>query len=134
MRVLFLLLVVLTVSCGGSNSSASLNEIARVRSGTLDVVLLSSKSALSPGKDSATLEFRAADGGRLVDVGTVKASASMPMGGMAPMMGGVAVQPADAPGRYRATSDLSMAGEWKVTVEWNGPAGAGSASFTQAVH
>jgi hypothetical protein len=124
----------LTLACGGSESSAPLHELARVRSGSLDVVLLSSKSSLSPGKDAATIEFRAADDGRLVDVGTVKASATMPMGGMAPMVGGVGVQRTDVAGRYRAASDLNMAGEWKLTVEWNGPAGAGSASFSQAVH
>jgi hypothetical protein len=110
-----------------------LKELARVRSGAIDVVLLSEKSALGRGKDTATIEFRSADG-QLVDVGTVMGSATMPMAGMAPMVGGMAVQPTPVAGRYRASSDLSMAGDWKLNVEWSGPAGTGSASFSQPVH
>jgi hypothetical protein len=80
-----------------------------------------------------TLEFRHITDGSLADVGTVKANATMPMASMAPMLGGVEVLPGDAPGRYTATIDLSMAGGWRLGVEWNGPAGRGSATLLTSV-
>jgi hypothetical protein len=107
-----------------------LNEVSRVRSGELDVVLLSQGSGIKRGKDTIVVEFRSKSDGSLVDVGTVKASATMPMAGMAPMFGSLEVQPGHRPGRYTVTSDLSMAGEWRVGIEWNGSAGQGSATVS----
>jgi hypothetical protein len=107
--------------------------VATVRSGSLDVVLLSRQAALGQGKDSATIEFRSASDRSLVDVGTVKATATMAMAGMAPMSGGVAVERTNTAGRYLASSDLGMAGQWRLTVEWDGPAGSGSATFAPMV-
>lgn len=117
--------------CSRAADTANLTELHRARSGSLDIVLLSPRRAVRQGKDSFVIEFRSADG-TLVDVGTVRVNATMPMGG-APMVGSVDVQPADVPGRYRATSDLGMAGGWQMTVDWNGPAGTGSARFQQSV-
>jgi hypothetical protein len=74
-----------------------------------------------------TVEFRRGD--TLVDVGTVKAVATMPMAGMAPMMGSVFLEPGDAPGRYKAETDRSMSGGWTLNLEWEGPAGKGKASL-----
>jgi len=118
-------------SCRESGSTVEQPiEIARVRSDDLDLVVLSPDGPLSQGKDSVTLEFRRTSDGGLVDVGSVKGSATMPMAGMAPMFGSVDVQRADTSGRYSATTDLSMAGEWRLAIEWNGPAGSGSATFS----
>jgi hypothetical protein len=61
-------------------------------------------------------------------VGTVRASAAMPMPGMV-MSGGVQVSPGSTAGRYVATGEFGMAGAWQMTIEWNGPAGRGSVSF-----
>ena len=131
----FVLTVVVALGCGrAQESSATLNELAKARVGDLDVVLLSSDIAVKKGKDTVTVEFRAASDGRLVDVGAVKGSAAMPMTGMAPMFGSVDVQPTGVPGRYRVTSDLSMAGEWQLSLDWKGPAGAGTVRFTPTVH
>jgi hypothetical protein len=94
----------------------------------LDVVLLSAGETLKQGKGAFVIEFRDASGG-LVDVGTVKVSASMPMPGMAPMFGESAITPTDTKGRYDVASDLSMAGTWRFTVTWDGPAGRGSVSM-----
>ena len=126
-----LVFILASFGCGTSDdASQHPAEVGKVRSGNLDVVLRAREAALSTGKDTATIEFRAAADGSLVDVGTVTANAAMPMAGMAPMVGPVEVQPTSTPGRYLATSDLSMAGQWRLTVEWNGPAGRGSASFS----
>jgi len=54
------------------------------------------------------------------------------MPGMA-MFGNIEVQPANVPGRYTATSDFGMAGTWRMTVEWDGPAGRGSIGFAGSV-
>lgn len=131
-----LIIVVAAVSaaCAPSDGTTERQtEVGRVRSDNVDVVLLSRQAALTQGRDSVTIEFRGVSDGSLVDAGEVKASATMPMPAMAPMFGTVDVQPTETPGRYVATSDLSMAGQWRLTVEWNGPAGRGSASFSPMV-
>ena len=107
-----------------------MTELLRLKSGTLDVVLLSPDEALRHGKDTFTIEFRT--GGRIVDVGGVRVSANMPMPGMA-MFGNIDVQPTSVPGRYTASSDFGMAGTWRMTIEWDGPAGRGSVSFARSV-
>ncbi len=133
-RSLAAVLVSGALACGPAGGPGErLNEVERVRSGDIDVVLLSPGTSLSPGPSTVTLEFRAAAEGRLVDVGAVKVSATMPMPGMAPMFAGVEVQPTNVAGRYLATTDFGMAGEWRLAVEWNGPPGQGSATFSPPV-
>ena len=122
-----LVLVVMLVACGGGG--AKLIEIQRVKAGMLDVVVLSTHEALKQ-KDSVTIEFRS--NGNLVDVGDVKGSASMSMSGT-PMLGSVDVKRGDQPGRYTADLQLDMAGTWRMTLEWKGPAGQGSTSFSSSV-
>ena len=34
---------------------------------------------------------------------------------------------------YEATGDFAMSGAWDMTLEWNGPAGRGSAAFKGSV-
>jgi hypothetical protein len=122
------LVVAAVTGCGGS---AKLTELQRVRSGMMDVVVLSPRDALRHGKDDFVFEFRSADGS-LVDVGDVRASASMSMSGV-PMLGSVTVQRTDVPGRYRADGDFGMAGTWRLNVEWDGPKGKGSVAFSGSV-
>jgi hypothetical protein len=124
--------VVMAVACGGGGTSDSgLKEVQRVKSGDLEIVLLSEDGALNQGKDAFVIEFRKADGS-LVDAGTVSTSANMAMPGMT-MPGNVQVVRSDVPGRYRATGDFGMAGGWQMKVEWNGPAGQGAVSFDGTV-
>jgi hypothetical protein len=111
--------------------AANLTEVERVKSGPVDIVLLSGDGVLHQ-KDSFTIEFRSSTGGALVNVGNVRASASMPMPGM-PMFGTIEVQPADAPGRYTAKVNLEMTGGWRIALQWDGPAGRGSVNFTGTV-
>ena len=125
-----LLIAVMSIvaGCGGG---ATLTELQKVKSGTLDVVLLSPREALRHGKDDFVIEFKSPDG-KLVDVGEVRGNASMPMSGM-PMFGSVTVQRGDVPGRYRADAEFSMAGTWRLTLDWDGPAGKGSVAFSGTV-
>lgn len=123
---------IFVVACGGGGATdAGLTEIQRVKSGDLDIVLLSEDGALNQGKEAFVIEFRKADG-TLVDAGTVTTSANMPMPGMT-MPGSVQVESAGVPGRYRANGDFGMAGGWQMKVEWSGPAGQGSVSFDGTV-
>jgi hypothetical protein len=129
-----LLLALGAAACGRSgNEREHPTEVAKVRSGNLEVLLFSREAALGRGKETATIEFRSASDGSLVDVGTVKAAATMTMAGMAPMSGTVSVEPTNTAGRYLATSELAMAGQWQLAIEWDGPAGAGSAHFSPMV-
>ena len=121
---------VTTPGCGGG-ASAPLTQLESVKAGTLQVVLLADHESLRHGKDAFIIEFRS-ESGALVDVGAVKASASMPMPGM-PMFSTIDLQRTDVPGRYKAAGEFSMAGRWRIVVEWDGPAGKGSVSFSGSV-
>ena len=111
--------------------SAELTELQRVRSGTIDVVVLSPRDALRHGKDDFVIEFKSADGS-LVDVGDVRATASMPMSG-----------DADVRKRHRSANrcawPLSCGGRLRhgghvaADVEWDGPQGKGSVAFSGSV-
>ena len=119
------------IACGGGGASDSgLKEVQRVKSGDLDIILLSEDGALNQGKDAFVIEFRRGDS--LVDAGTVTTSANMAMPGMT-MPASVEVEKSDVPGRYRATGDFGMAGGWQMKVDWNGPIGQGSVSFDGTV-
>jgi Cu(I)/Ag(I) efflux system membrane protein CusA/SilA len=106
--------------------------VQTIRSGPLDVVLLSETGTLRQGRNGFTIEFRRAGTATLADVGTVRGSASMSMPGMA-MSGGVQVMPTGTRGRYRATAEFGMAGTWQMSLDWNGPDGAGSVNFEGGV-
>ena len=124
-------LVLAVTSCSQRGAESDLLEIARVQSGGLNVVLLSNDGTLSNGKDALTIEFRRGD--TLVDVGTVKAAATMPMAGLPAMQGSIFLNRGDVPGRYTAETDLSMSGGWQLRLEWDGPAGKGNAVFNATV-
>ena len=97
-----------------------------------DVVLLSPRDRLRHGKDSFVVEFRSTSDGKLVDVGDVRGSATMPMPGMA-MFGTIEVKRGEVVGRYAADSQFDMAGTWRMTIQWQGPAGQGSVTFAGTV-
>jgi len=122
--------VLLAIGCRGEQ--ANLTELQKLRSGPLDVVLLSPDGAPRHGKDQLVIEFRSATDGSLIDVGSVRGSATMPMGNT-PMLGTVTLAPGDAAGRYSAECELSMAGTWRMPIEWDGPMGKGSVTFATSV-
>jgi YtkA-like len=106
--------------------------VQTIRAGDLDIALLSPTGTLRQGRNNFTFEFRRTGTTTLVDVGTVRASANMPMPGMV-MSGGLQVTPTGVPGRYAATAEFGMAGAWQMAIEWNGPAGQGSMNFQGGV-
>ena len=111
--------------------SAGTTVLQTVKAGTLDIVLRSPDGALHNGRNSFIVEFRGADG-QLRDVGTVQAAAHMAMPGMV-MSGNLAVTPTAVKGRYAATAEFGMAGDWQLSLEWTGPAGHGTVEFQGAV-
>ena len=129
---LLIALAVGQTSCRRADDTANMTELQRVKSGEMDVVLLSSHEALRKGKDAFTIEFRSTSGGRLINAGMVRMTANMPMPGM-PMFGTIEVQPTNVPGRYTASSDIEMAGTWRMNIEWDGPAGRGAVSYAGTV-
>jgi Cu(I)/Ag(I) efflux system membrane protein CusA/SilA len=104
--------------------------VQTVRSGDLQIAILSATGTLHQGRNTFTIEFRSVRGD-LLDVSAVRASANMPMPGMG-MSGGLQVQRTSA-GRYEATAEFGMAGAWHMSIEWDGPAGHGSVNFEGAV-
>src|SRR5690606_37470670 len=102
-----------------------------VQSGEIDVIVRSSTGTLRSGRNTFTIEFRAASGA-LVDVGTVRVGANMPMPGMV-MPGNAQVQPTGVAGVYTVTAEFGMAGAWPITIEWDGPAGRGAVTFEGSV-
>ena len=131
MRLVISAALLLLTACG-SNETAQLKELQRVKAGAMDIVLLAPGDSLKHGQGRFVLEFRDA-GGNLVDVGNVMVGASMPMPGMAPMFGESTVTPSATKGRYDVASDLGMAGTWRLQIAWDGPAGKGSASVPGSV-
>jgi hypothetical protein len=106
--------------------------VQTIRAGDLDIALLSPTGTLRQGRHSFTFEFRRAGTTTLVDVGTVRARANMPMPGMV-MSSGLQLTPTGVPGRYAATAEFGMAGAWQMAIEWNGQAGQGSVNFQGGV-
>lgn len=129
--VLLLIVFVVLAASEGCRRAANLTEVQRVRSGAVDIVLFSRDGVLHL-KDPFTIEFRSVSGGDLVNVGAVRASATMPMPGM-PMFGSLEIRPTNAPGRYIANAKLEMAGGWRIALEWDGPAGRGAVNFAGTV-
>jgi hypothetical protein len=117
---------------GDQGAAGDGRVVQTVGSDGVDVVLLSSTGTLRQGRNAFTIEFRRPGTTTLVDAGTVRASATMPMPGMA-MSGGLQVNPTRTAGRYEATAEFGMAGTWQMTIEWDGPVGAGSVSFQGGV-
>ena len=130
------LIFALMLAAGGcqhqdQTAAAAGTELQKVQAGDVDVVLLAPEASLKQGKDdSFTLEFRRTGSNTLVDVGTVKVAATMPMAGMSPMMANAEATPTGTPGRYTVKSHLTMTGTWNFGVEWQGPAGNGSAKLS----
>jgi Cu(I)/Ag(I) efflux system membrane protein CusA/SilA len=99
-----------------------------VRSGDLVITLSNPAGELRQGGNRAVIEFRSAATNEPVDVGTVRLGASMTMPGMV-MTSPITIMPTGRPGVYEATGEFAMAGSWQMTLEWDGPAGRGSAAF-----
>lgn len=129
---LLIVVAAIAAGCARANDTTHMAELQRVKSGALEIVLLSDHDALRHGKDTFVIDFKSTSGGSLVDVGNVRATANMPMPGMA-MFGNIEIQRTGVAGRYAANGQFDMAGTWRMTIEWDGPAGNGSVAFSEAV-
>ena len=87
---------------------------------------------LRQGSNNFRIEFRSARTNAPVNVGDVRLNAAMAMPGMT-MAGTTTVTPGEEAGVYEAKGDFAMSGSWDMTLEWNGPAGRGSAAFKGSV-
>jgi Cu(I)/Ag(I) efflux system membrane protein CusA/SilA len=113
-------------------SEVSGRVVQTVRAGDLDVVLLSPDGVLKQGRNAFTIEFRRTGSTTLVDVKDVKATANMAMPGMV-MSSGLQLISTDTAGRFNATAEFGMAGNWKMAIEWNGASGRQSVQFEGGV-
>jgi len=75
------------------------------------------------------IEFQDTASGVPVDVGTVKFALDMNMPGMVMHSGGT-ITSAGGVGRYQAKIKPDMAGDWTAKLDYEGPRGQGSVSFT----
>jgi Cu(I)/Ag(I) efflux system membrane protein CusA/SilA len=120
-----------TTGTEAGTASAGGGVVQTVRSGDMEIVLLTPTGTLRTGRNTVTIEFRSPTGD-LLDVGTVRVAANMAMPGMV-MSGNVQVLATGVLGRYTVTAEFGMGGAWPISIEWNGPAGRGSANFEGAV-
>ena len=105
--------------------------VQTVQSGQMKIVLLSPTGTL-PGWPEHVHDRVPSPTGELLDAGTLRVAANMPMPGMV-MPGNVQVTSDGVPGRLTGTADFGMPGAWQMNIEWNGPAGKGSVNFEGAV-
>ena len=108
-------------------SVAEGKDVQAVTSGDIRATLRSASGTLTRGRNQFSIAFADARG-RPIDAGDVRLSATMAMPGMV-MSGGVEVARTSTVGYYTATGEFGMAGVWQMTLQWNGPAGHGTASF-----
>jgi hypothetical protein len=124
--------VFLSLFTDGCGTDDHLKEIQRKKAGDVDVVLLS-RDGLVHQKSDLTVEFRKPSDGELIDVTHVRASATMPMPGMAPMFGTIDIRPSGTAGRFFFQGALEMAGSWRVTFSWEGPGGSDQVTLNATV-
>jgi len=112
--------------------SAALGDLIQtIRAGDIEIAVSSRGGTLRTGTGNLTLAFRSIRTGEPVDVGTVRVTAAMSMPGMT-MSSDVVVTPVGT-GLYQASGQFGMAGTWSMAMDWNGPAGQGSATFDGTV-
>jgi len=107
-------------TAGASFSTQTVND--------LTVTLSSPGGQLKNGDNDVLIEFRDS-AGQPVDVGTVRFELNMNMPGMQ-MHEGANIQPAGAPGRYRAKIKVGMSGDWAGNISYDGPRGRGETTVT----
>jgi Cu(I)/Ag(I) efflux system membrane protein CusA/SilA len=106
--------------------------VQTIRAGDLEIVLSTPTGSLRPGGNEMMLAFRSATSSEPVDVGTVRVAGVMSMPGMV-MSADITARPTGGVGKYEASGQFGMAGTWGMTIEWDGPAGKGSAAFEGTV-
>ena len=124
------LAVLVAGAIGASAWAAELKAIGTATAKDVVVTLLSESGQWAAGPNSFVIEFVSAKTKQPLDVGRVSLSTSMAMRGMAPMKKSATVTPDKTPGRYLARISFPDVGAREVTINWDGPAGKGSAQFS----
>jgi len=102
--------------------AATAQDIPRYRAGGLEVGITTVPATPRVGDNRLIVELRTPDG-EPVSAVEIEAYAAMPAMGAMPAMRAPAALVESAPGRYEGTMDLSMRGEWPLTVTFESPAG-----------
>ena len=105
-----------------SSRGATAQGIARYRAGGLEVGITTVPATPRVGDNRLMVELRTPDGEPVPDV-EIEAYAEMPAMGAMPAMRAPADLVESAPSRYEGTMDLSMRGEWPLTLTFESPAG-----------
>ncbi|MGE3296401.1 MAG: FixH family protein, partial [Porticoccaceae bacterium] len=101
---------------------ANAKEIPRYRACGLEVGITTVPATPRVGDNRLIVELRSPDG-EPVSAVEIEAYAEMPAMGAMPAMRAPANLVESAPGRYEGTMDLSMRGEWPLTLTFESPAG-----------
>jgi hypothetical protein len=96
---------------------SDLKQIEQKKSGDYVITLLNETGSLKQGANKLVLEFRRED--QLTDPGNVQVKPMMEMKGLGPMMATATAIP-NGTGRFEISTDLAMAGVWKVMVTFMG--------------
>lgn len=123
-------LLLSAAACGAKSGAVETGkEIKSGRVGSLTVSISNEEGVLRQGDEEFYVTFKDA-AGKAVDVGAASLNFYMPAMGTMPVMNDPAtLTTTDAPGVYRATAKIEMAGEWQAQVAYEGPAGAAKGSF-----
>lgn len=106
-------------------------EIVTARSGNVVVRLSNAEGRITAGKNEFQLDLLDAATNEPLQIQNPSIEFFMPaMGAMPPMQSGADISPTTTPGRFRGAIDVSMSGEWQVTVRFDGPAGRQQVTFS----
>jgi hypothetical protein len=114
-------------------AAAALNTPFATRTANgIKVNFYASGGGLHFANNEVTIEFLDGATGRPIDVGTVNFELNMNMPGMV-LNSGSMIAPTGKPGRYRGNIKPDMAGDWTAKLNYEGPRGKRSLSFTLTV-
>jgi len=97
------------------------------------ITLLAPAGEWVTGENRFVIEFDSAPRKRLIDAGAPMVTVRLPGTGSRPVQAEVHLQRGGVAGRYVGTITLPRAGDWDVTVVWNGTTSKGSTTFSVPV-
>lgn len=111
----------LTMS-GDDERAIAQSDMPLYRAGGLEVGVVTEPATPRVGDNRLIVELRSPDGNPVTGV-AIEAYAEMPAMGAMPVMRAPADMEEIAPGRYAGSMNLSMRGEWPLTLSFSSPAG-----------
>ncbi len=126
-----LALLLIVAACGSRTSSIDTGKVIKSAPiGNLTVTLSSPSGQIKHSSDDFFITFKDSLG-KPIDVGAAALTFHMPQMASMPVMNDPAtLTTTNAPGVYRAKSNIEIAGEWQAQVSFEGPAGKGQTSFS----